>query len=112
MLDHALAAWGALAALHPKEHFVFTRDGFRCTVPGCSSFRELHAHHVRWRSAGGGDEAWNLTTLCAWHHLRGVHTGRVRVTGRAPNALLYELGVRPGRAPLVRYGAQEIRMRS
>jgi hypothetical protein len=34
MLDHALAAWRALAALHPREHFVFTRDGFRCTVPG------------------------------------------------------------------------------
>ena len=26
-------------------------------------------------SAGGPDEPWNRTTLCAFHHLRGIHAG-------------------------------------
>jgi hypothetical protein len=41
--------------------------------------------------AGGPDEPWNRTTLCAFHHHRGVHTGVVRITGRAPDALVFEL---------------------
>jgi hypothetical protein len=41
-------------------------------------------------------------TLCAWHHLRGVHAGRIRAEGEAPDALIWEIGVRPGRRPLIR----------
>jgi hypothetical protein len=50
---------------------------------------------VRFRSAGGPDESWNRTTLCAAHHQRGVHGGRIRVriSGCAPDRLLFELGV-------------------
>jgi hypothetical protein len=65
--------------------------------------RNLHAHHVRFRSAGGADELANLVTLCAAHHLRGVHAGAIRLGGRAPDALWFELGVRPGQPPLARY---------
>src|SRR6185295_16023673 len=64
MLEHALAEW---CAVPNREHRVFERDGWRCTVPGCSSYRNLHAHHVVFRSHGGSDEPANLTTLCAWH---------------------------------------------
>jgi 5-methylcytosine-specific restriction endonuclease McrA len=68
------------------------RDGWRCTVPGCTSYRNLHAHHVVFRSAGGSDDAENLTTLCAAHHQRGVHGGGpLRITGRAPAALRFDL---------------------
>jgi hypothetical protein len=91
----------------PREHAVFARDGWRCTVPGCTSYRNLHDHHVRFRSAGGSDALANRTTLCAWHHLRGVHRGRVRCTGSAPDRLRFELGLRPGHAPLVAYGPGE-----
>jgi len=109
MLDHALRSWGvtdpwlrrrARAGSHAA---VFERDGWRCTVPGCTSQRSLHAHHVRFRSAGGSDALANLTTLCAAHHQRGVHAGVVRVSGEAPDGLCFELGVRPGRPPLARY---------
>lgn len=55
--------------------------------------RNLHDHHIRFRSAGGGDELENRTTLCAWHHLRGVHAGLVRLEGRAPDGLRFELPV-------------------
>ena len=36
------------------------------------------------------------------HHLRGIHQGRVRAWGTAPDDVTWELGVRPGRAPLLR----------
>jgi hypothetical protein len=109
MIDHALASWGVddpwlrRRARLGRHLAVFERDGWRCTVPGCTSQRNLQAHHVRFRSAGGGDETANLTTLCAAHHHRGVHAGVVRIGGRAPDGLWFELGVRAGRPPLARY---------
>lgn len=70
---------------------VFARDGWRCTVPGCTSRRNLHDHHVRFRSRGGGHERGNRTTVCAAHHLHGIHAGLVKVTGTAPAALRWDL---------------------
>jgi hypothetical protein len=64
---------------------VFARDGWRCTVPGCSSRRNLHDHHVRFRSHGGDNRRTNRTTVCAAHHLHGIHAGIVRVHGAAPD---------------------------
>jgi hypothetical protein len=88
MFDHCIDTWRCSTA---REHRVFARDGWRCTVPGCTSQRNLHAHHVLFRSAGGGDELANLVTLCAAHHQRGVHTGLIRIAGRAPDHLVFEL---------------------
>jgi hypothetical protein len=107
MLDRALESWGAHRKV-PPEHRVFARDGWRCTVPGCTSCRNLHDHHIRFRSAGGSDELSNRTTLCAWHHLRGVHAGVVRCTGRAPHRLRFELGVRRSRPPLATYRSGDV----
>jgi 5-methylcytosine-specific restriction endonuclease McrA len=73
------------------------RDLGRCQVPGCS-LRAVHAHHIVRRSRGGGDEPWNLVSLCASHHLRGIHGGYIRVSGRAPDALAWEVG--PRHAPV------------
>jgi hypothetical protein len=58
---------------------------------------------VVFRSQGGSDALENRTTLCAWHHLRGVHAGRMRCTGTAPDRLRFELGLRRGRPPLLVY---------
>jgi hypothetical protein len=107
MIDHALESWGARAKV-PPEHRVFARDGWRCTAPGCTSYRNLHDHHIRFRSAGGSDDLSNRTTLCAWHHLRGVHAGVVRCTGRAPHRLRFELGVRRGSPPLASYRSGDV----
>jgi hypothetical protein len=95
ILDHALATWTHLdPSQRPPEHRrIFERDGWRCAVPGCTSYRNPHAHHLKLRSAGGGDEAENLVTLCAWHHLRALHAGILRALGRAPNRLRFELPV-------------------
>jgi hypothetical protein len=91
MLAHARAAWAEQEEAHRRAHRVFERDDRRCTAPGCTSMRNLHDHHVEFRSAGGGNELENRTTLCAWHHLRGVHAGLLRLRGRAPDELRFEM---------------------
>jgi len=102
--------WTSRCLVMMCEHFVETyEDGTRrpntpasramqrdrglCTCPGCSKAAD-HVHHVVFRSHGGGDEEENLTSLCAAHHLHGVHEGYVRVHGTAPGGLVWELGER------------------
>jgi hypothetical protein len=72
MLDHALRAWGDPDENLRKSHAIFARDGWRCVVPGCTSMRNLHDHHIAFRSVGGSNDASNRVTMCAFHHLRGV----------------------------------------
>jgi len=103
MLDHAIGSWQESDARARRDHRIFERDGWRCAVPGCTSHRNLQIHHVVFRSHGGGDEPENLITLCAWHHQRGVHGGLVRITGRAPDRLRFEMGLREGEPPLLVY---------
>ena len=81
---------------------VFERDGWRCAVPACSSRRNLHDHHVVFRSKGGDNARDNRVTVCASHHLHGIHEGRVRAYGRAPDEIVWELGCRRGETPLMR----------
>jgi hypothetical protein len=69
------------------------RDLGRCQVPGCSR-RAVHAHHVQPRSHGGEDTDENLVALCACHHLLGIHGGYIRVRGRAPDRLVWEVAGR------------------
>jgi len=92
MLAHCFETWELPNAKVRREHHVFERDGWRCTVPGCSSYRNLHNHHIRFRSACGPDDPWNRTALCAAHHQRSVHEGigRIRIRGRAPDGLRFE----------------------
>jgi hypothetical protein len=112
MLDHALSTWGALDAKTAKRHKVFARDGWRCAVPGCTSMQNLHDHHIRFRSAQGSDDLENRVTLCAFHHLRGVHRGLLRCVGRAPDGLRWEMGIRPGVTPLLAYRSGDLRVRA
>jgi len=98
MLRLAIAEWEA----QPRHRDpIFAREGWRCAVPGCASRRSLQDHHVRFRSQGGGNERWNRVASCAWHHLHGVHGNLIRASGHAPDDILWELGLRPGRAPLM-----------
>jgi hypothetical protein len=87
---------------------VFARDGWRCTAPGCTSLSNLHDHHVRFRSAGGSDDLANRTTLCAFHHLRGIHAGLLRCVGSAPDGLRWEMGIRRGLSPLMAYRSGDV----
>jgi hypothetical protein len=99
LLEHVRAQWQT----EPRHRDpIFERDGWRCMVPGCSSRKNLHDHHSVYRSRGGGNERDNRLAVCAWHHLRGIHQNRVRVSGKAPDDLHWEIGLRPGREPLMR----------
>jgi hypothetical protein len=97
---HFLETWdAALAQRGTLPRRVLARDRGFCQVPGCSRAAS-HAHHVLYRSLGGDDDPANLVSLCAAHHLHGVHLGWLRVRGRAPDGLTWELGVRAGAPPL------------
>jgi hypothetical protein len=56
MLEHCFETWALPNAKVRRERRVFERDGWRCTVPGCSSYRNLHNHHIEFRSHGGSDD--------------------------------------------------------
>jgi hypothetical protein len=92
MCEHFVGAWdGILERRNTPQRRAIERDGGFCQVPGCSR-AAVHAHHVVWRSRGGTDDPENLVSLCAAHHLHGIHAGYIRVSGRAPDALVWELG--------------------
>jgi hypothetical protein len=59
----------------------------------------------------GSDALENRITLCAFHHLRGVHAGLLRCVGRAPDGLRWELGIRPGVTPLAVYRSGDLRVK-
>ncbi len=73
-------------------------EGWCCQNPECRrrSLR-VEAHHLVFRSRGGGDELENLVTLCRACHLRLVHTGRALVRRQA-GRLVWDL---PGRRIVV-----------
>ncbi len=98
LLRHVIVHWEST----PRHHDpVFARDGWRCTVPACSSRRNLHDHHIRFRSRGGDNRGDNRTVVCAAHHLHGIHDGTIRASGLAPHAIEWRLGVRTGLPPLL-----------
>jgi len=109
MLEHAIATWEAEGEQF-RDYADFGRDGWRCTAPGCTARRNLQSHHVVFRSRGGPDVPSNRTTLCAFHHLRGVHAGIVACEGRAPDALTFALGLRPGGHALLRARSGDVLM--
>lgn len=78
--------------LEPKVAYghIYARDGFVCQNPLCTR-RDLTPHHLRFRSAGGGDEDENVVSLCTWCHLQGIHQGRIRAEPPA-SEIHWELG--------------------
>jgi hypothetical protein len=57
----------------------------------------LHVHHVLFRSHDGALVEESLVSLCAAHHLHGVHAGYLRVVGAAPHRLRWSFS--PGGGP-------------
>ncbi len=88
-----LLEWEPIAAKMAKTHKVEERDGWRCQVPACSARANLQVHHVEFRSHGGALEPWNEVTLCRAHHLKALHEGFIKVQGKAPDRLIWVLGV-------------------
>jgi hypothetical protein len=93
-----------------RENPTLERDGWRCAVPGCRTIGtgRLHEHHIRYRSADGAErEPSNLVTLCVGHHLGLLHQDKIRCSGAAPDAIVWEMGTEPGRAPFLACAGEE-----
>ncbi|MDQ7821153.1 MAG: HNH endonuclease [Candidatus Eremiobacteraeota bacterium] len=88
LLDTFLAAWD-LPEKRDIHHRTLARDNYQCQAPGCRSRRNLHAHHIKYRSQGGPTTEGNLTTLCRTHHLRCLHEGYLIIRGTAPHGLTF-----------------------
>lgn len=68
---------------------VAERDRWRCTRPGCTCRSALEGHHIQSRAKGGSKDASNVTLLCTVCH-QAVTSGRLKVSGRAPDQLVWE----------------------
>jgi hypothetical protein len=93
MLLHAKGVWEAVPRHTNPIH---ERDEWRCRVPACSSRQNLQEHHLLFRSQGGGNGRDNRVSICAWHHLRGIHKGVVRAHGEAGREIRWQLGLGAG----------------
>jgi hypothetical protein len=92
MAQHFIDTWkDAVPRRKTVAQRVLERDLGWCQVPGCSRPAD-DSHHITFRSAGGSDDHANQTGTCKPHHLHGIHRGYVRVRGRAPDQLTWELG--------------------
>jgi hypothetical protein len=90
--QHFLETWkDAVPRRKTVSQRVLERDRGWCQVPGCSRPAD-DSHDITFRSAGGSDDEANQAGTCKPHHLHGIHRGYVRVTGHAPDALVWELG--------------------
>jgi hypothetical protein len=78
----------------PKRHGdpVYSRAGWRCTAPGCTSRKNLDDHHLIYRSRRGPDSLDNRTCPCRFHHYQGEHGELASCRGKAPLGILWRLG--------------------
>jgi hypothetical protein len=88
-----LAAQQAWQTAPEHRDPIFRRDNWQCRVPGCSSRRNLHDHHIVFRSQGGGNERPNRVSVCATHHHHGIHAGVIRAHGDADGEIHWQLGL-------------------
>jgi hypothetical protein len=63
---------------------IYERDRYRCQSPCCGR-RDVTHHHLRFRSHGGDDSYDNVTSLCTWCHLEGIHGGQISAAPPASN---------------------------
>ena len=97
--QHCIDVWSAqVKRRRSRAQKVRDRDLGRCKVPGCSH-PATQTHHVLYRSQGGGHEKGNQLGLCAFHHLRCIHGGWLRVVGKAPDELRWFLNGEPWEGP-------------
>lgn len=75
------------AAWQKVRRAVLARDGRRCVV--CRRRDQIEAHHIRFRSLGGGHTTANTACLCAICHA-DVHAYRLTITGDADKKLTIE----------------------
>ena len=81
--------------LAPLKRKVFARTAGICANPTCSNPAD-HMHHIVYRSKNGPDKEWNCCYLCTSCHRR-LHRGRMTISGRAGERLVWRLWRGTGR---------------
>jgi len=71
---------------------IYSRAGWRCTAPGCTSRKNLDDHHLVYRSRRGGNAHDNRDCICRFHHYWGEHGELASCRGKAPLGILWRLG--------------------
>ena len=80
---------GEARALTPAQRQeVLRRDGYCCATPGCPNHLWMEVHHIVFYSQKGATVPPNLVIACSICH-RNIHKGLLRVTGTAPDGLLW-----------------------
>jgi hypothetical protein len=64
---------------------VMTRDRYRCR--SCGTAEQVDVHHIKFRSAGGGDSLDNCACLCRCCHAE-LHAYRLYAEGSDANGVL------------------------
>ncbi|MDQ7824283.1 MAG: hypothetical protein RDV48_15890 [Candidatus Eremiobacteraeota bacterium] len=88
LLDSFLETWD-LPEKRDIHSRTLARDNYQCQAPGCRCRRNLHSHHIIFRSHGGSDKLHNRIALCFAHHLRCLHEGHLKIRGTAPHHLTF-----------------------
>ncbi len=55
------------------RRFIAYRDGFACTIDGCTSTYRLEPHHIIHAGRHGPTDPENLTSICWFHHHEVIH---------------------------------------
>ncbi len=66
------------------RRFVAWRDGFVCTIDGCTSTYRLEPHHMIHAADDGPTDPDNLTLLCWFHHHTAIHTRGFEIDPTSP----------------------------
>lgn len=76
-LEHPIQPGRLTRSIAPRvERQVRHRDGYRCTVLGCTNHRFIDLHHIDHHADGGASSVDNLRSLCTAHH-RMYHAGKL-----------------------------------
>ena len=70
---------------------VLVRHDWQCGSALCRRRRDLHGHHVRFRSRGGSNKPDNIMGLC-WRCHRLLHAGFMTITGTAAEGFTQVVG--------------------
>jgi hypothetical protein len=90
LCESFIESWKHASVAQVAYGDIYARDRHRCANPVCTR-PDVTPHHLTFRSHGGDDSDENLTSLCSWCHLEGIHGGRLTATGPA-SAIEWTLG--------------------
>ena len=72
----------SLDAVESSSRRIIEKRDRGCRVPGCTAERYVEIHHIIHWLDGGPTDAWNLLSLCRWHH-KLHHQGKLDISGNA-----------------------------